>query len=893
MRPEADHRRVSTLLRLAAVIAAVLATSAGAALGLWRAEQSGVRDQARRDARAAAAAIEDRAEATLLAIRGVRAAYDSGPVERAEFVRLARVPLARPEVVSVGWAPRVAADERSTVEVREGIRIGAPADALFTYPILLREPAATGGDRPDLGSDPTLGPVLRDARGRAEARLSPPVRLADGRVGLVAFVPVYATERPPATPGERRDALRGLVVAEVDAELLTLEAVAAVHDARAVRVMQGPSVLFGEPLRPGATAVAAVDGNAWTVAVETPAASPAAPAAAGVAGLVLAALLLVFRRRIESLTTAARKLQSNLSRERTRSQQRLRAVQQRVDETERAVGLIADAEGAVVLDVDADGVVRTCTAGSSGLLGWQPDELVGSTVFELLHPDDLLAPATGRHRYRHRDGSFVMLETSRVLRRDALGFVTDVVTILREPPAESLRRTAAQRIAAAVALEPDPVELYAVVAEEAAAELRAPQAAVVRFDDGFGTVVGVAADAAGAGGPGSTVTLDETTPAGQVRLSGRPVPGAAPLHVGGRLWGALTAEQCDAEALSELAEHAQGAVAYASTAARLAALSTRDPLTNLPDRRAFGEQLRSEVRRAQRHERALAVVLVDLDGLRDLNERLGRLAADRVLAEAARRLGAAVRHGEIVSRLAADRFAWILPETEGLNAWIAAERGRRAVTAEPYGDAGLITASAGICDLEDARSAEELLGRAEAALSASKASGGDATFRFSEELDAHGASAGSGPRTLDRLRELADRLDAAEPGGDGHSLRVARLAEKLALAAGWSAADALRLAQVGLLHDVGKLAVAEDVLQRPGPLAEDAIPSGARLLALAEAWDAMTTARLSGDARPLVDALDECRRERGRQFAPDAVDALERLWALGALGADSPASVFD
>ena len=237
---------MSTLLRLAAVIAAVLATSAGAALGLWRAEQSGVRDQARRDARAAAAAIEDRAEATLLAIRGVRAAYDSGPVERAEFVRLARVPLARPEVVSVGWAPRVAADERSTVEVREGIRIGAPADALFTYPILLREPAATGGDRPDLGSDPTLGPVLRDARGRAEARLSPPVRLADepdapvgephGRVGLVAFVPVYATERPPATPGERRDALRGLVVAEVDAELLTLEAVAAVHDLSLIHI---------------------------------------------------------------------------------------------------------------------------------------------------------------------------------------------------------------------------------------------------------------------------------------------------------------------------------------------------------------------------------------------------------------------------------------------------------------------------------------------------------------------------------------------------------------------------------------------------------------------------------------------------------------------------------
>jgi len=928
-----------TRLRLPAALVALLAFTAASSYALWRHEQSAAADGSRRDARAAAAAIEERAAAALLSVQGVRAAFDSGPVDGPAFVRLARVPLARPEVVSVGWAPRVAAAERADVERAHGIRITGGDGSLFTYPLLLREPDASSPDRPDLGADPTLGTALREARGRGEAHLSPPIRLADGRVGVVAFVPVYAQGAPAATPGQRRDALRGLVVGELATEDLVAEALASVPGAGAARVTDGASVLYGRPLESAAVASATVGARRWAVSVDRSSASPVPAAAAAAAGLLLAALLAAFRRRIRSLTAAGRKLQSTLSRERTRAQQRLRAVQQRVDETERAVGLVAAATDAVVLDVDGDGVIRTCTSGSERLLGYRPDDLVGSTIYELLHPDDLLAAPTGPHRYRRRDGSFVILDTSRVLRRDALGFVTDAVTILREPEAESLLRTPGQRIADAVALEPDPVELFTIVAEEAAAELKTRSAAVVRFDDDFGTVVGVAADGPGAPLAGATLPLDETTLAGQVRAAGRPVPGAAPFRIGGRVWGALVADGADVPAVVSLAEQSQAAVAYAAAASRLAALSTRDPLTNLPDRRAFGEQLRSEVRRAVRHERALAVVLVDVDGLARLNEAHGRAAADAVLVEIARRLTAAVRQGEVVSRLAADRFAWILPETEGLNAWIAAERGRRAVSATPIPGVGTVTAAAGVCDLEAAGSAEELLGRAELALAAAKAAGGDATFRYSEELDGQAFPAEGAPRGIDRLRELADRLDEAVPGAEGHSLRVARLAEKLALASGWSAGDALRLAQAALLHDVGKLAVAEDVLERRGPLsdddrerialhpeagaelvaddldaeqagwirhhherwdgtgyparlAEDAIPAGARFLALAEAWDAMTRVRLGGGRSPL-EALDECRRERGRQFAPDAVAALERLWALDAIGAEHPASVPD
>ena len=185
-------------------------------------------------------------------------------------------------------------------------------------------------------------------------------------------------------------------------------------------------------------------------------------------------------------------------------------------------------------------------------------------------------------------------------------------------------------------------------------------------------------------------------------------------------------------------------------------------------------------------------------------------------------------------------------------------------------------------------------------------------------------------RGLDRLRALARELDAEDPGTEGHSERVSRVAEKLALSCGWSPDLAIRLAQAALVHDVGKLSIDEDVLRKPGPLSKserdqirnhpdtgaeiavkaldaeqlswirdhherwdgagypqgvagEAIPVGARLLALAEAWDAMTSSRVYGEALDTADALAECKRERGTQFAPEAVDALDRLWALGAL----------
>ena len=252
------------------------------------------------------------------------------------------------------------------------------------------------------------------------------------------------------------------------------------------------------------------------------------------------------------------------------------------------------------------------------MLGYVPDDLVGTSIFALVHPDDVAAGGAGRQRYLHKDGTHVLLDAFRLTQKDALGFAAGAYTVLRAPVGSSPVRSVAERIASAVALEPDPIELFTIVAEEAGIELRIPAVSLVRFETGgFGTVVGTwQAEAEHDIAPGTTVDLDLSSPAGQVYADGQAVPGGAPIRIGTKPWGVLVGEGADPAKLAALAEIAQGAVAYADASARLSSLGTRDSLTNLPDHRAFHEQLRAEVRRAQRHERALSLVLVNLDGFR-------------------------------------------------------------------------------------------------------------------------------------------------------------------------------------------------------------------------------------------------------------------------------------
>ena len=155
------------LALLACAVATVLST-----LTLWRLEQDDVRSEAAERARTAAAGLVERADAAVLALKGVRAAYDaSGSVDDEAFATHAKVPLARPEIVAVGWAPRI-------------------SSARFTYPLLRQEPAGDSLRVLDLAADPSLAHALQTARSTGEPRLSAPIRLErNGSLGFFVFVP--------------------------------------------------------------------------------------------------------------------------------------------------------------------------------------------------------------------------------------------------------------------------------------------------------------------------------------------------------------------------------------------------------------------------------------------------------------------------------------------------------------------------------------------------------------------------------------------------------------------------------------------------------------------------------------------------------------------------------
>jgi diguanylate cyclase (GGDEF)-like protein/putative nucleotidyltransferase with HDIG domain len=420
---------------------------------------------------------------------------------------------------------------------------------------------------------------------------------------------------------------------------------------------------------------------------------------------------------------------------------------------------------------------------------------------------------------------------------------------------------------------------------------------------------------------------------------------AAPIVTEARLWGALIVctsrtddLPCDTgERLQRFAELMGMAIANADAQARLVAQATTDQLTGLVNHRAFHERLREETAVARRQGRELSLAVFDLDRFKQVNDTLGHVGGDAVLAETARRMTSAARTGELVARIGGDELALLMPGVGGEEAHAAAERVRRAVAATPFPDAGAMTLSAGVCDLSHTDDAEELLRLADGALYWAKAHGRDACIRYSpqvvEELSAaERADRLEHARALAALGALAKAIDAKDPATIRHSERVAALACELATESGWGAADVARLHDAALVHDVGKIGVPDAVLSKPGRLtdaeydvikrhadlgarivagmldpeqvawvrghherhdgrgypdglAADGITAGARLLALADAWDAMTGARVYSAAMTAADALAEVRRNDGAQFHPAAVVALERVAAGGRLEA--------
>jgi diguanylate cyclase (GGDEF)-like protein len=148
-----------------------------------------------------------------------------------------------------------------------------------------------------------------------------------------------------------------------------------------------------------------------------------------------------------------------------------------------------------------------------------------------------------------------------------------------------------------------------------------------------------------------------------------------------------------------------------------------DSLTNLHNRRYFHEVLARECARAHRYGRRLALLILDLDDFKAINDRIGHLAGDHALAEAADRLRGVVRSADIPCRVGGDEFAVVLPESSLEDAELLFRRILEAVSGRPIGEAGKLMVSAGIAELRGGDDAASFFERADEALYRAKGAG--------------------------------------------------------------------------------------------------------------------------------------------------------------------------
>lgn len=221
----------------------------------------------------------------------------------------------------------------------------------------------------------------------------------------------------------------------------------------------------------------------------------------------------------------------------------------------------------------------------------------------------------------------------------------------------------------------------------------------------------------------------------------------APLVDGRDVGGALLTVKRDdshpsereAASISELSARVAVAIAASKREAELFRRAHYDPLTGLPNRELFHDRLHQAVAQAEREVHQLAVLFIDLDGFKAINDTRGHPGGDELLKETAQRLAAVLRHADTVARLGGDEYAIVLPRVHGpLEAETIAVRAIECVR-RPFKVAdqdSFVSASIGIAMFpEDGRTATELLRRADMAMYNAKDAGKGCYRFFAEEMD--------------------------------------------------------------------------------------------------------------------------------------------------------------
>jgi diguanylate cyclase (GGDEF)-like protein/putative nucleotidyltransferase with HDIG domain len=376
--------------------------------------------------------------------------------------------------------------------------------------------------------------------------------------------------------------------------------------------------------------------------------------------------------------------------------------------------------------------------------------------------------------------------------------------------------------------------------------------------------------------------------------------------------------------MSRLRARAEQLVSQLSSAAGI------DVLTGLPNRREFDTKIGQEVARAKRVGIEFGLVRLDLDGFQPFNDIAGHHAGDLLLQQVAHLLGREVRESDTLARIGGDEFGVIVPEAAQVDTYLLAERLRKAVREGLQGEPNALTVSAGVAIYgRHGRTPQQLSSAAEQALLASKRLGRDRTVIFSDEVASNLLELGLGtshelPTSLETILSLAELVDVNQMGSARHSQVVGRYAEAMAESLGLRSEQVQRIRLAGILHDVGKIGVRGSILAKPGPLTtsemdemrthpevgariarnggladiavwiaahherqdgegyplgigDKDIPLEARILAVGDAYEAMTNDRAYRSAMSAEKAREELRRCAGTQFDARVVDAFLAL----------------
>jgi diguanylate cyclase (GGDEF)-like protein/PAS domain S-box-containing protein/putative nucleotidyltransferase with HDIG domain len=363
--------------------------------------------------------------------------------------------------------------------------------------------------------------------------------------------------------------------------------------------------------------------------------------------------------------------------------------------------------------------------------------------------------------------------------------------------------------------------------------------------------------------------------------------------------------------------------------------SQEDALTGLLNRRGLNKSLQRIKAVAERQGYPIGFLILDIDNFKEINDKHGHAIGDHILKTCAKLLRCLLRTSDLVSRFGGDEIVVGLPAAD-----IDATRNtaKRILTAIRHYDFSTnlkklsITVSIGAaCEIPvSGKSLDHLMKMADHALYYAKRNGRDAMAVWSSEdtltLDGNdsktsGFSIHSQPFRV-VFNTLVAMLDAREKATGDHSKRVAKMAGFLAHAMGLSPAQIELCEHGALLHDIGKIAIPDTILLKPGPLTPeermivekhpqtgyeilqsnpefkkiseivlshqerfdgtgyprglkgDQICIGARIFTVIDSYDAIRAGRPYASSRSAEEALSEIKRCSGTQFDPEVVDAL-------------------